>query len=141
NNQEGQAFGVGGASAVILPGGAVAPNGLIWTLQERWYATARARLGYAVDKWLFYVTGGGAWAKLDSSEFCLNNPTVTVAGGAVIPPQCAGPLSTAVSQTDRRSGWTIGGGVEYALPYNWSIRSEYLFIRIPSYTTFTPGVG
>jgi hypothetical protein len=23
--------------------------------------------------------------------------------------------------------------------HNWSIRSEYLYIRIPSYTTFTPG--
>jgi outer membrane immunogenic protein len=141
NNKEGQAFAVNGPGAIILPGGTVGSNGLIWSLKERWYATARGRLGYAVDKWLFYVTGGAAWVKLDSSEFCVNNPTVTLAGAAVAAPGCAGPLASAVLQTDKRSGWTVGGGVEYALPYNWSIRSEYLYIRIPSYTTFTPGVG
>ena len=105
----------------------------IWSAKERWYSTARARLGYAVDKWLFYVTGGAAWMKIDSAEFVLSIP-----GGGTA--QCA-PLACSVLQSDTRSGWTIGGGVEYALPYNWSIRSEYLYIRIPSYTTFTPGVG
>jgi outer membrane immunogenic protein len=82
---------------------------------------------------MFYVTGGAAWMKIDSAEFALSIPGAGTA-------QC-GPLACSVLQSDRRSGWTIGGGVEYALPYNWSIRSEYLYIRIPSYTTFTPGVG
>ena len=27
------------------------------------------------------------------------------------------------------------------LPYNWTIRSEYLYVKIPNYKTFTPGVG
>jgi outer membrane immunogenic protein len=137
NNKEGQAFAVNGPAAIVLPG-AGAASGLIWSLKERWYATARARLGYAVDKWLFYVTGGAAWVKLDSSEFCVNNPGGSAAAVAAV---CAGPLASGVLQTDNRTGWTIGGGVEYALPYNWSIRSEYLFIKIPSYTTFTPGIG
>jgi outer membrane immunogenic protein len=140
NNKEGQAFAVNGPGApLILPGTGLVGSGLIWSTKERWYATARARLGYAVDKWLFYVTGGGAWVKIDSSEFCVNNPTVPIVAGVV--DSCQGPLASAVLQSDNRTGWTIGGGVEYALPYNWSIRSEYLFIRIPSYTTFTPGVG
>jgi outer membrane immunogenic protein len=141
NNKEGQSFAVGGPSVVTL-GGALVPANSIWSAKERWYATARGRLGYAVDKWLFFVTGGAAWMKIDSAEFCLNGPT-TVATGANLAPagSCAGPLATAVLQTDRRTGWTIGGGVEYALRYNWSIRSEYLYIKIPSYTTFTPGVG
>ena len=139
NNKEGQAFAAnGGPATVILPGGTALFDSFVWSVKERWYATARARLGYAVDKWLFYVTGGGAWVKIDSSEFCLNNPTVTgaqvLAGNA-----CAGPLAASLLQSDTRTGWTVGGGVEYALPYNWSIRSEYLFIKIPSYTTFTPG--
>jgi outer membrane immunogenic protein len=140
NNKEGQAFAVNGPGApLILPGTGLVGSGLIWSTKERWYATARARLGYAVDKWLFYVTGGGAWVKIDSSEFCVNNPTVPIVGTTV--DSCQGPLASAVLQSDTRTGWTIGAGVEYALPYNWSIRSEYLFIRIPSYTTFTPGVG
>jgi outer membrane immunogenic protein len=140
NNKEGQAFAVNGPGPFIVPGTGNIGSGLIWSLKERWYATARGRLGYAVDKWLFYVTGGAAWVKLDSSEFCVNNPNVSLLGAVVGPGQCVGPLASAVLQSDKRTGWTIGGGVEYALPYNWSIRSEYLFIKIPSYTTFTPGV-
>ena len=31
----------------------------------RWLATVRGRLGYAADRWLFYVTGGGAWGGVD----------------------------------------------------------------------------
>jgi outer membrane immunogenic protein len=130
NNKEGQAFAVNGPSAFFLPAGNFIPAGAIWSAKERWYATARARLGYAVDKWLFFVTGGGAWMKIDSAEFFVP-----------ITAPFAAALTTANLQTDKRSGWTVGGGVEYALPYNWSIRSEYLYIKIPSYTTFTPGVG
>jgi outer membrane immunogenic protein len=132
NNKEGQAFWVNGPSTGLLTPGLGIASGGIWSLKERWYATARGRLGYAVDKWLFFVTGGGAWVKLDSAEFF----TSIVGGGA-----SSGPLATANLQSDRRSGWTVGGGFEYALKYGWSIRSEYLYIKIPSYTTFTPGQG
>jgi outer membrane immunogenic protein len=130
NNKEGQS---GLASAPLF---AVFNPITLWSAKERWYSTARARLGYAVDKWLFYVTGGAAWMKIDSAEFVL---TVPGAGAATL--ATCGPLRCANLQSDTRSGWTIGGGVEYALPYNWTIRSEYLYIRIPSYTTFTPGIG
>ena len=92
--------------------------------KERWFATARGRLGYAVDKWLFYVTGGAAWMKIDSEY------TASAAGGVSVP-------NAAASQSDRRTGWTVGAGLDYALSYGWSIRSEYLYIAIPSYTTFT----
>ena len=34
---------------------------------ERSLATLRGRLGYAVDKWLFYATGGVAWAQRASN--------------------------------------------------------------------------
>jgi outer membrane immunogenic protein len=88
--------------------------------QVRWLATARGRLGYAWDKWMLYATGGAAWAKIDSAEFNTNAPT-----------------TTATIQTDRRSGWTVGAGFEYMLPYNWSIRAEYLYVQFNSYTTFT----
>jgi outer membrane immunogenic protein len=49
-------------------------------------------------------------------------------------------------QTDTRSGWTVGGGFDYALTNaslmpGWSARVEYLYVNIPSYNTFTPGTG
>jgi hypothetical protein len=32
---------------------------------ERWMATARLRLGWPPNKWLFFVTGGGAWSGVE----------------------------------------------------------------------------
>jgi outer membrane immunogenic protein len=141
NNKEGQAFAVGPIAnpVTILATGTPATAILnpfdVWSAKERWLATARGRLGYAVDKWLFYATGGAAWMKIDSAEFTITSAT-TLAGAGVI----AGPVNSNL-QSDTRLGWTVGGGVEYMLPYNWLIRSEYLFVAIPSYTTFTPGTN
>jgi outer membrane immunogenic protein len=115
-NKSGQDFQLG---TILAPG---------WVneTQERWVATLRGRLGYAVDKWLLYVTGGVAWARIDSSQFLITGP---------------GPVATALLQTDTRTGWTIGVGTEYAVGWGWSARTQYLFVDIPSYTTFTPGIG
>src|SRR5262249_18328947 len=64
--------------------------------QERWLVTARGKLGWAVwDKSMVYVTGGGAWAKIDTSEFLL---------GTV--------LNTGHQESNTRTGWTVGGGIE-----------------------------
>jgi outer membrane immunogenic protein len=131
NNKEGQSFWVNGPSAGFV-GGVPIPAGAVWSTKENWLVTARGRLGYAVDKWLLYVTGGAAWAKLNSAEFA--TPVAAPAAGG-------GPIVTANLQSDTRLGWTIGVGYEYMLPYNWSIRSEYLYVKIPSYTTFNPGTG
>ena len=38
--------------------------GRVFTTNERWLATARGRLGWAADKWLWYVTGGASWPGL-----------------------------------------------------------------------------
>ena len=101
--------------------------------QERWYATVRGRLGYAVDKWLFFVSGGAAWARIDSSIFGTGGP---VAG-------LGGPVPTFFElQTDTRTGWTIGGGFDYAITNaslmpGWSVRVEYLYMDFRNYTTFT----
>ena len=96
----------------------------IWSANERWLATARGRLGYASDKWLLYVTGGAAWMNIRSVEWA------------------GGPGTSTVAQTDTRTGWTIGTGLEYAITTTgWSIRAEYLYVKIPNYTTFSPGTG
>jgi len=89
--------------------------------QERWFVTARGRLGLTwTDRTLLYVTGGGAWAKIDASEW----NTVT-------------PTTTGHQESQTRSGWTAGGGIEYALGYGWSVKSEFLYADFGTYTTFT----
>jgi outer membrane immunogenic protein len=102
------------------------PNTLwISETQERWLVTARARLGltnfwWFGDKTMVYVTGGGAWAKIDASEWLTTNT-----------------IPTAHQESNTRSGWTVGVGAEYALGYGWSIRSEFLYVDFGTFTTFT----
>jgi outer membrane immunogenic protein len=127
NNNEGQSFSVNGPSTNFVTPGVVFPAGFYASSKENWVVTARGRLGYAVDKWLLYATGGAAWAKINSSY------TLT--------PVVASAITWADQQSDTRSGWTVGGGLEYMLPYNWMIRAEYLYVKISNYTTFTPGTG
>ncbi len=76
----------------------------------RWLATVRGRFGYAGGPWLVYVTGGGAWGGIDYTA----GPNI---GGVYSPIQ--------FSHTS--SGWTVGGGFEYAFTPNWSARFEYLY--------------
>ena len=71
---------------------------------------------------MMYVTGGGAWAKIDASEF--------------IP---GAPIFSAHQESNTRGGWTVGGGLEYALGYGWSVKGEFLYVKFDNYTTFTTG--
>ena len=70
---------------------------------------ATARVGYAADNWLFYAKGGGAWGHGSSSG------EVFVRGV---------PFEPTSSSTDR-TGWVIGGGVEWGFAPNWSAKLEY----------------
>ncbi|MFG1401719.1 outer membrane protein [Xanthobacter sediminis] len=68
------------------------------------FGTIRGRVGYALDRFLPYFTGGAAWA----------NTSFT------------GPWGVTADGT--RWGWTIGGGAEYALTNNWTVKAEYLYL-------------
>ena len=70
--------------------------------------TVRARFGYAPGHWLFYATGGFAWAYDQQS-------LTQVASGNTETPFLW------------RLGWTVGGGVEVAITSHWTARLEYLF--------------
>jgi outer membrane immunogenic protein len=85
------------------------------------FGTARGRIGFAFDRFLPYVTGGFA-AGRNSMEF------ISV---------------TTNSVTDKRThvGWTVGGGVEYALREGWSVKAEYLHVDLgeKSYVPYSSG--
>lgn len=88
-----------------------------------WFATFRARAGVAVDRVLFYGTGGVAW--LEAKD------TLTAAAGGI--------SATVLDLSDTRTGWTAGAGVEVAFADNWTARVEYLFVDVsPSATGTVP---
>ncbi|WP_332119505.1 outer membrane protein [Azorhizobium caulinodans] len=90
-----------GLEADVQGGGISAGNGPVSSKLES-FGTVRARLGYAVDRVLPYVTGGFAWGNNKITDF-------------------------GTSQSQTLTGWTVGGGVEYALTNNWTARAEYLY--------------
>ena len=74
--------------------------------------TVRGRLGYAVDRTLFYVTGGLAYGEVRNSANFFGP---------------AGQLQFTGSDRQTKTGYTVGGGVEYAFSPNWSMKGEYLY--------------
>jgi outer membrane immunogenic protein len=69
-------------------------------------ATARGRVGYAIDRWMPYVTGGLAIGNIRTTT----------------------PSFAGIDQTN--AGWTIGGGVEFAVVGNWTAKAEYLYVDL-----------
>jgi outer membrane immunogenic protein len=76
-------------------------------------------VGYAWDRTLFYVKGGAAFVQLEAS---VADACQTVAAG------CGNWIITTRDTTNTITTWTLGGGVEWAIYNNWSIKGEYMFI-------------
>ena len=68
--------------------------------EQGWIGTLRPRAGVAADNWLFYGTGGITYGTGDDTRF---------------------------TNTQPRTGFTVGGGVEYAGGKQWSLGLEYLY--------------
>ena len=112
-NKDGQAFDLLPGSFFQGKGDAVTPSPtrpFVSQTTERWIATARLRLGYAADKWLFFISGGGAWSGVDVTVWDAAAPAITAHHKKTL------------------TGWTVGAGYEYALGYGWSWKSEFLYI-------------
>jgi outer membrane immunogenic protein len=87
------------------------------------YLTARGRIGIVADHWLLYGTGGyfGAETRVGILDTCFTSPP------------CG--LSTMDARDQSfRSGWTAGGGIEWALSGPWTAKAEYLYYDLGSKT-------
>ena len=84
-----------------------------------WLGTVRGRVGFTpAPRWLIYATGGFAYANVETTD------TLTVPG--------VGTFSSNFS--DNLTGWTVGGGVEWALWGAWTAKAEYLYVDLGSAT-------
>jgi outer membrane immunogenic protein len=74
------------------------------------FLTLRGRAGYAIDKWLFYGTGGLAYGEAE--------PVVTMTG--------PGAATSTGNFEKSRGGWVVG--VEAPMFSGWTAKFEYLSI-------------
>jgi opacity protein-like surface antigen len=89
-----------------------------------WFATVRGRAGLAADRTLIYATAGIAFVDVD--YFTTSNQSAGCSGSA-----------TCARASETKTGFVFGGGAEYALNNNLSVKLEYLYINIPDERTFT----
>ncbi len=85
------------------------PANYVFSRGVKWEASARLRAGYTVNGGLFYLTGGGGYARL--------NHGFTTTNGA-------NQFTTLVDDRDR-PGFVVGGGVEYRISGPFTIGLEY----------------
>jgi outer membrane immunogenic protein len=102
------------------------PGGLLSLFQQStssapYLATMAGRIGYAANDMLFYVKGGGAWMRVSYTQ------SVTAAQLAGCG-NCPGGVVSQQALTDTRTGFVAGGGFEYGLNENLSIRVEYDYL-------------
>jgi len=83
-----------------------------------WLSTVRARIGLPMGNLLPFVTGGVAFSDIKDS------------------------YHAGVTQefSNTRTGWVLGGGLEYALPENITARIDYRYYDFGSYSETPSGV-
>ncbi len=86
-----------------------------------WLLTARARLGWAANRWLVYGTGGVAVT--DLSHRSIFADTFGAAEN--------------VNDSAMKVGWAAGAGLEYAFSPNWSLKAEYLHLEFGSVSSIS----
>ena len=76
-------------------------------MKNGWLATLRSRLGVAFDDWMPFFTGGFAFGDIRNSVTGIGSGDTT------------------------KAGWTLGGGLEVALPGSrWTGKIEYLYVDL-----------
>jgi len=86
-------------------------------VRNDYLATIRGRLGYAIDRWMPYITGGAA----------IGNVKTSIAG---------------VGDTNNtKGGWTIGAGIEASIAGPWTAKVEYLYVDLGDADTAFAGTN
>lgn len=77
------------------------------------------RIGYALCRWMPYITGGLAVGDLEYFQK-INDDTFQ------------GLFHEGGSVSETNAGWMVGGGLEYALTNHWSLRGQYQYVDLGS---------
>lgn len=89
-----------------------------------------ARLGYTWGRALFYAKGGWAFGEVTAqSHLNTNSPTNTLAY-LLFPANVGSTNATPIATAAWLNGWTVGGGMEFALTDRWSAKAEYMHYEL-----------
>jgi outer membrane immunogenic protein len=117
-------LGAGTGTLVSFGAGVTADTQLhiMRTAEQDWNASARLRLGWAWNRVLIYATGGGVWSDLtiysrDIASTTFNDAVLGFVGHV---------RDTHASRDNGMvSGWTAGGGIEFAASDFITLALEY----------------
>jgi outer membrane immunogenic protein len=97
--------------------------------QTEWAGSARLKLGYAMGRLLLYATGGVSF--LDAKAFAVDDTTTNffVSNGPIVVPGSTLLTSSfhhfRTHEEEVLTGWTAGGGAEWAMTHMVTIGLEY----------------
>ncbi len=83
-----------------------------------WLVTARGRIGWTNANLLTYVTGGLALTNIHAAHTFRDS--------------FFSPATGSWNDSSTKAGWALGGGFEWALGGNWSVKTEYLYLKFGS---------
>ena len=95
--------------------------GKAFSARVPWFATATGRIGYLAGPDLIIFARGGAAFVRDQHQF--------------IEPPVHGTANVT------RTGWTLGGGVDWRFNSNWSVTVEYGYMGFGTKTVNFQGIG
>jgi outer membrane immunogenic protein len=126
--------GTGSSNFFIGQPVAPAPSSFQASENVKWFGTARGRIGFLpTNNLLLYATGGLAYGRV-SDNVGLNSTAAGVIGVATgFRCTVGGPGATNCflgNASRTATGVTVGGGAEYALWNNVSVKAEYLYVNL-----------
>ncbi len=104
------------SSTLAYPGNPASTFTVTNSLEQTWLATARLRLGVGNEWFLAYATGGYAGGDMKFTQTFADTLTPT-------------PMQV-IENSEFRSGYSVGGGIELMIESGASIKVEYLYLDL-----------
>ena len=111
-----------GTDATTFTSGNAFGDFATFNTEQNWVGTVRPRVGFAANNWLVYGTGGVAFGGFKHS----------------LTETRPGVVTRMTADSDTKTGWTAGAGVEYAFANHWSLGVEYLYMDFGTTTLLPP---
>jgi outer membrane immunogenic protein len=109
-----------------------------------WFGTVRGKVGYLITPSIFtYATGGLTYAGVSASTQTNGGAYVigTTSVGAPVYQGNSPIIGPSVSTSTTLVGWNVGGGAEWMIRQNWSIKAEAFYYNLGNWNLGSNVVG